>query len=198
MNLLSYTTNAPRSVHRGVELGVRWEPVDGVSLIGSYGYNDHHYTRFVERLTSGTASATFDRDGNRIPGVVPSFANVRAGYDRASGALEGLGGFVELTHRGRYFIDNGNLLKLPASDLVNLNLHYDPPGEGEWWSRARVFASVQNLFDRATIGSAAIIANSLNASTGAENPASVLMNTTGSIYAGAPRTFYVGVKGRFR
>ena len=198
VDLLAYTTNAPRSVHRGVEAAVRWEPVDGLSLLGNYSYNDQRYTRFVERLTSGATSAAFDRDGNRIPGVIPSFANVRLGYDRPAGRLEGLGGFVELTHRGRYFIDNGNLLKLPASDLVNLNLHYDPPGTGRWWSQARVFASVQNLFDRTTIGSGAVIANSINAATGAQNAASVLMSATGSIYAGAPRTFYVGLKGRFR
>jgi iron complex outermembrane receptor protein len=46
------------------------------------------------------------------------------------------------------------------------------------------------------VGAASVISNSLAAS-GAENPASVLANTTGSVYAGQPRTVYAGVRARF-
>ncbi|MEG8052267.1 TonB-dependent receptor [Sphingomonas aerolata] len=200
VNLLAYTTNAPRSVHRGVELGLSWTPLPavlpGARIDASYSYNDHHYTEFVERLTSGAASATFDRAGNRIPGVIPTFVNVRLGYDQPGGAVAGLGGFVELTHRDRYAIDNGNLLSVAGYTLANLNLHYDPP-RGRVWSRLRLFASVQNLFDTTYVGSASVIANSLNATTGQQNPAAVLSAATGSIYAGVPRTVYAGVKARF-
>ncbi|MEO9133270.1 MAG: TonB-dependent receptor, partial [Sphingomonas sp.] len=201
VNLLSYTTNAPRSVHRGVELGLSWKPLPsvlpGIHLEGSYSYNDQRYDVFSERLTSGAASVAFDRSDNRIPGVIPTFANGRVGYDQPAGPLAGLGGFIEVTYRSDYFIDNGNLLTIPAYALANLNIHYDPPkGEG-WWSRMSFYASVQNLFDRTYIGSASIIADSLNAATGVQNPASTLMTTTGSIYAGTPRTLYIGVKSRF-
>jgi iron complex outermembrane receptor protein len=56
---------------------------------------------------------------------------------------------------------------------------------------------VQNLFDTTYVGSASVIANSLNAATGQQNPAAVLSAATGSIYAGVPRTVYAGVKARF-
>lgn len=201
IGLLSYTTNAPRSVHRGVELGASWKPLPallpGVRLEGTYSYNDQRYSEFAERLTSGAASVAFDRAGNRIPGVIPTFVNGRVGYDQPAGPLAGVGGFVETTYRSRYFIDNGNLLRIPGYTLVNLNLHYDPPRGGGWWSRVSVYAAVQNLFDRTYIGSASIIPDSLDAATGLQNPAATLMTTTGSIYAGAPRTVYVGVKSRF-
>ena len=201
VNLLSYTTNAPRSVHRGVEVGLNWKPlpelVPGMHLDGSYSYNDQRYSEFVERLTSGAASAAFDRNGNRIPGVIPTFVNGRAGYDQASGRLAGIGGFVEVTYRSSYFIDNGNVLKIPGYTLTNLNIHYDPPKSSGWWSRFSFYASVQNLFDKTYIGSASIIPDSLNAGTGLQNPAATLMTTTGSIYAGQPRTVYAGVKTRF-
>lgn len=201
VNLLAYTTNAPRSIHRGVEIGLGWKPLPallpGARIDTSYSYNDHHYTRFVERLTSGAASSLFDRDGNRIPGVIPTFVNARLGYDQPEGALAGLGGFVELTHRSSYFIDNGNQLKIPGYTLVNLNLHYDPRSRNDWWSRMSLFASVQNLFDKTYVGSASVIANGLDPATGAQSPGAVLMNTTGSIYAGQPRTIYAGVKARF-
>ena len=169
----------------------------GAHVDASYSYNDHHYTAFVERLTSGAVSATFDRDGNRIPGVIPTFVNGRVGYDQPGGVLAGLGGFVELTYRARYAIDNGNVLTVPGYTLANLNLHYDPPKRAGWWSQLSLFASVLNLFDTTYVGSASVIANSLDAATGRENPASVLMNTSGSVYAGVPRTVYAGVKTRF-
>ena len=197
VNLLAFTGNVPRSVHRGVELGLAWRPVRGTSLEVNYSYNDQYYTSYAERLTSGTASAVFDRGGNKIPGVMPTFANVRAGYDQQVGALEGLGGFAELTYRDDYWVDNGNLLKIPAYTLVNLNLHYDPPEGSGWLSRLSFFASVQNLLDKTYVGSASVISDSLNAATVTQNPAATLMNVTGSIYAGTPRTVYAGVKARF-
>lgn len=204
VNLLSFTTNAPRSEHRGVELGLRWTPLPaalpGGYLQADYSYDDQRYTQFSERLTSGAVSGAFDRAGNRIPGVIPHFADVRVGYDQHGGALAGLGGFAEVGLRSHYFIDNGNLLTVPGYTLVNLNLHYDPAkgkGGGGWWSRLSFFASVQNLTDRTYIGSASIIADSLDAGSGRANPAAVLMTTTGSIYAGQPRTVYGGVKARF-
>lgn len=198
VNLLAYTSNVPRSVHRGVELGFSWRPLPavlpGAKLDASYSYNDQYYTDFSERLTAGSVSTVLNRNGKAIPGVVPNFLNVRGGYDQPAGPLRGLGGFAELTWRDRFFADNGNLLAIPGATLVNINLHYDPPrGAG----RLRFYASVQNLFDVTYVGSASIIANSLNAATGAENPASVLANTTGSVYAGQPRTVYAGVKARF-
>ncbi len=200
VNLLAYTSNVPRSVHRGVELGVSWKPLPGLlpgaKLDASYSYNDQYYTDFQERLTAGTVSKLLDRNGKAIPGVIPHFVNARAGYDQPAGPLQGLGGFAELSYRDRFFVDNSNLLAMPSATLVNLNLHYDPPrGEGQL-SRLSFYASVQNLFDVTYVGAASVIANSLAAS-GAENPASVLANTTGSVYAGQPRTVYAGIKARF-
>ena len=196
VDLLAFTSNVPRSIHRGVEIGLAWRPLLGAKLEASYSYNDHYYTDFTERLTAGTLSRVVDREGNAIPGVIPTFVNAQIGYDQPRGALAGLGGFVELTYRDRYFIDNANLLAVPAYTLFNANLHYDPPPGAGWWSHISLFASVQNLFDRTYVGSASVIANSL-ATSGAENPAAVLTNTTGSIYAGAPRTVYAGLKTRF-
>jgi iron complex outermembrane recepter protein len=202
VNLQAYTSNVPRSIHRGVEIGLNWKPLPtilpGARIEATYSYNDQYYKRFTERLTSGAVSSQFDRDGNKIPGVIPTFVNGRLGYDQPSGPLAGLGGFVEVTYRDSYFIDNGNLLKIPAYTLTNLNIHYDPPSDAGWLSRMRFFASIQNLFDKTYVGSASVISDSLNAGTGLQNPAAALMNSTGSIYAGMPRTFYAGVKARFR
>lgn len=201
IGLLAYTSNAHKSVHRGVEVGLSWKPLPGLlpgaKIDASYSYNDHHYTDFNERLSAGSFTSLMDRKGNKIPGVIPTFINGRFGYDQPGGAFEGLGGFIEVTRRESYFIDNANLLKIPGYTVANLNIHYDPPAGDGWLSRISLFASLQNIFDKTYIGSASIIANSLNATTGAQNPLSVLQGSTGSIYAGMPRTFYAGVKTRF-
>lgn len=196
VNLLAYTSNVPRSVHRGIELGMHWQLLGGVKLDASYSYNDQYYTDFQERLTAGSVSRVLDRNGKAIPGVIPHFANLRAGYDQPVGPVRGIGGFAELSYRDRFFVDNSNLLAMPSATLVNLNLHYDPPRGSGPLSRLSFYAAVQNLFDVTYVGSASVIANSL-ANTGSENPASVLANTTGSVYAGQPRTVYAGVKARF-
>jgi len=198
VNLLAFTTNVPRSIHRGAELAVTWRPP---SAAGGYlrvngSYNDQRYRRYVERLTTGAISAAFDRAGQRIPGVIPGFVNARAGFDLSRGALSGLGGFAELSWRSAYWIDNANSLRVPAAALVNLNITYRPPADGGWWSRLSLFAAVENLTDRTYVGSAAIIANSLGAD-GRLNPAATQRTVTGSLYAGQPRTVYAGVKGRF-
>lgn len=195
VNLLSFTANAPRSVHRGVELGLAWRPapLPGAKIDLSYGYTDQFYTEFSERLSNGQLSRLISRAGNAIPGVIPHFLNLRAGYDQPSGQRRGLGGFAELTWRSGYAIDNGNQLRVPGYTLVNLNLHYDPPAGG---GRFSLYLAVQNLFDRTYVGSASVIANSLNAA-GEQNGAAVLRTVTGSRYAGQPRTLFGGIKARF-
>ena len=200
VNLQSYSFNAPHSEHRGVEVGVDWKPLPnvlpGARLYASYLFDDQIYTSYLERLTSGQVSAAFNRDGNDIPGVVPNFGDVRIIYDQPTGMLQGAGGFLEAVGRDGYFLDNANLLKTPGYLLLNAELHYDPPpGRGQL-SRLRLYLDVQNLLDQTYIGTASNITDSLNAA-GAQNGASVLLNSTGSIYAGTPRTVFGGVRVKF-
>jgi iron complex outermembrane receptor protein len=55
------------------------------------------------------------------------------------------------------------------------------------------------LLDKTYIASANNITDSINTTTGLQNPGSILAATgTGSIYAGAPRTFVAGMKLAFR
>ena len=203
--LQSYTYNAPRSEHRGVELGLDWTPLPaalpGARIYVSYLFDDQRYTRYAERLTTGTASAAFDRSGGRIPGVAPSFGTVRLIYDAApgvlGGALRGLGGFVEGTGSDAYGLDNAGFIKAPGYVLVNADLHYDPPAEFGIVSRVRFYVDVQNLLDERYVASASNITDTLNPATRAQNGAGVLAAATGSIYAGAPRSVFGGVRVKF-
>ena len=148
----------------------------------------------MERLSAGSQSTAFDRAGNKIPGVSPNELTAQLRYDQTDGRWTGFGGFLEYQWKDAFFMDNGNLLKAPAYNLFNFNLHYNTKIEN---LTVGVFFEVRNIFDRTYIASANNITNTISSVTGAQNPASVLADSTGSIYAGAPRTFVTGMKIQF-
>lgn len=200
VNLQSYTFNAPASEHRGVELGADWTPlprfVPGARLLLTYTYDNQIYTNYTEALANSTASRSFSRNGNAIPGVVPNVLDVRLVYDRASGGFEGVGGFLEFSFRDGSWLDNANLLKAPGVGLFNLDLHYDPPRRMKLLHRFHIFFEIQNLADRTYVASASNLSDSLT-SAGVQAGASAIAAKTGSIYAGAPRSFFGGVRVKF-
>jgi iron complex outermembrane receptor protein len=192
----SFTFNAPRSEHRGVELAVDWKFHPGWRFLAAYTYLDQVYTEYTENLTSPPNTFSFNRAGNKIPGISPNELTTRLGYDELSGRLAGLGGFVEVQWKDSFYMDNANLLKAPGYELVNLNLHYNTDLASDYLKRLSLYLEVRNVFNRTYVASANNIADSVTA--GVQNPASVLANTTGSIYAGSPRAFVAGMKVAFR
>lgn len=201
VNLQSYTFNAPASAHRGMQLGLNTRPLPnrlrGVRILASYLLDAQVYSTYSELLTAGTKAVTFNREGDRIPGVIPNSFNGRFIYDQLSGRLVGLGGYFETNLQDGYYMDNANLLKASGTTLFNLNLHYDPPADHGWLSRVHFYYEIQNLASRSYIASANNITDSLSATTGSENGAAVLANNTGSIWAGVPRASFGGFRVKF-
>ena len=78
----------------------------------------------------------------------------------------------------------------------NVELHYDSPARLGLLHRVHLFAEVENLANRTYVGSALNVTDSLTA-TGAEAGASVLDGKSGSIFAGAPRSVFGGVRIHF-
>jgi iron complex outermembrane recepter protein len=194
VGLQNFTFNAPRSIHQGVEVAADWRPLPGWRLIGAYTYLDQFYTDYIEQLSAGTLTRRFDRAGNKIPGISPNELTARLGYDQPVGPLKGLGGFVEYVWKDAFFMENANLLKAPGYEIVNVNVHYNTDVAYGYVKALTLFFEVKNIFDKTYVASANNITDSISATTGLENPASVLANTGGSIYAGAPRTFIAGLK----
>ncbi len=192
----SYTFNAPRSEHRGVELAVDWRFYSGWRLTAAYTYLDEIYTEYIENITDGAVFG-FNRAGNKIPGISPNELTARLSYDQLSGPLRGLGAFVEVQWKDSFYMDNANLLKAPGYELVNLNVHYGTDLVSDYFKAVNFYLEVRNVFDRTYVASANNIGDTVTAA-GIQNPASVLANTTGSIYAGAPRTFVAGMKLAFK
>jgi iron complex outermembrane receptor protein len=191
---ITYTFNAPKSEHRGVELAADWRFYRGWRFTTAYTYLDEVYTDYTE----GIGSFNFNRVGNKIPGISPNELTARLGYDELSGPLAGLGAFVEVQWKDSFYMDNANFLKAPGYELVNLNLHYKTDLVSNYLKSLSVFFEVRNLLDRTYVASANNIANTVTAA-GIQNPGSVLAATqTGSIYAGSPRAFVAGVRIAFR
>jgi iron complex outermembrane recepter protein len=200
-NLLSFTFNAPKSEHRGVEVAATWRPapdaLPGARIDLAYLYNNQVYTSYVERLSAGTFSATFDRAGNAIPGVAPHYLNARIAYDQASGPLNGLGAYAEFNVRSAWFLDNANILKAPGYTAVNLGAHYTVPKDHGPLSGLRFYVTVQNVANRVYVGSASNVSDSISSATGLQNGLTTLQASTGTIYAGPPRTVVGGVAVKF-
>ncbi|PIT04589.1 TonB-dependent receptor [Bradyrhizobium nitroreducens] len=192
----TYTFNAPRSEHRGIELAADWKFHPGWRFMAAYTYLDEVYTEYVENITNG-AVFSFNRAGNKIPGISPNELTARIGYDEFAGPLAGLGGFVEVQWKDSFYMDNANLLKAPGYELVNVNVHYKTDLASDTFRSLNLFLEVRNVFDRIYVASANNISNTVTGA-GLQNPASVLANTTGSIYAGSPRTFVAGMKVAFK
>jgi iron complex outermembrane receptor protein len=192
----SFTFNAPRSEHRGVELAADWKFYPGWRFSAAYTYLDEVYTEYTENIVNG-ATFSFNRAGNKIPGISPHELTARLGYDQMWGPLAGLGAFVEVQWKDSFYMDNANLLKAPGYELVNLNVHYNTDLKSDYFKSLSMYVEVRNVFDRTYVASANNIGNSVTAA-GVQNPASVLANTTGSIYAGSPRAFIAGMKLAFK
>ena len=192
----SYTFNAPRSEHRGVELAADWKFYPGWRFSAAYTYLDEIYTEYTENIVNG-AVFSFNRAGNKIPGISPNELTTRLGYDEFSGPLAGLGAFVEVQWKDSFYMDNANLLKAPGYELVNLNVHYKTDLVSDYFRALNLYLEVRNVFDRTYVASANNIGNSVTA-LGVQNPATILASTTGLIYAGSPRAFVAGMKVAFK
>ncbi len=191
---VTYTFNAPHSEHRGFELAAQWAFHEGWKFTAAYTYLDEVYTDYVESISG----FTFNRAGNKIPGISPNELTARLGYDQPSGSLKGLGGFVEVVWKDSFYMDNANFLKAPGYELVNVNLHYKTDLTSDYFRQLTLFAEVRNIFNTTYVASANNIADTVTGA-GFQNPASVLAATqTGSIYAGSPRAFIAGMKVAFR
>ncbi|MGH6834042.1 MAG: TonB-dependent receptor family protein [Methylocella sp.] len=212
--LMTFTFNAPRSEHRGVEVAGHWHFYPGWNASLAYTYDNQIYTQYMEQLSASatimgkTVSATnvFNRAGNRIPGVPPNELTARLGYDVPVGPAAGLGAYAEYYFTDAFFADNGNLLKVPGYHIVNLNLHYDTEVQNSFIQKIGAFFEVRNVFDKTYVASANNITNTINTKTGAQNPGNspvcaaanaALSCSNGSIYAGFPRTFVGGIRVKF-
>lgn len=187
--LMNYTFNAPASEHRGIEAAADVALAPGWRWTASYLFNDQIYTDYDE-LVSGATEAV-SRAGNKIPGVSPNEVTTRLGYDQPEGPFKGLGTYIEYEWHDGFYMENANLLTAPGYQLVNVNVHYTKDFDAGPIRSLMAYFEIRNIFDETYISAAN------NISDRAGYTADDLAGIAGSIYAGAPRTYYGGMKMRF-
>jgi len=185
----NYSYNVPASEHRGIEAMANIALSDSLRLTAAYLYNNQIYTDYDE-IVSGDPQPK-NRAGNKIPGVSSNELTARVSYDTPSGIYKGVGAYVEYQWHDGFYMENANLLWAPGYQTVDVNVHYERTLN---WGPIKSFLAyfeVRNVLDEVYIASANNIAD--RSGYTAED----LAKTTGSIYAGAPRTYYGGMKVRF-
>ena len=143
----SFFQNAGKTRSRGVEIGVSATLVPSVRIFGSYTYASYHFQeyRLVDEATIDTL------DGNQLPGVPRHF--LRTGIRVRPGA--GLAIDVDHTMSSSLYADDLNTLEVDGwgAGVTNLRASVER-SVGELV--VAPFAGVNNLFNRAYIGSVTI------------------------------------------
>jgi len=208
--LLSYTYNVPSSAHRGLVAGIDWHPlpslVSGLRFRAAYQLDDQVYRSLTETLHASASgsypavTASFNRDGLRIPGVIPNNLSLRAAYDNPSSRRGNFGTYIETNYRSGLWLDNANQLSAPSATVMNFDLHYDPAPEQGIWSRMHFYFDLQNLANHTYVGSTNNATDVLNnvAGVGVESSGATLATSaTGLLYVGAPRSSIGGFRIKF-
>ena len=199
-SLQSYTYNAPASQHRGIEVGATVKPLPanlpGATFRFAWIYDNQIYTSYVETLSTTNTATSFNRSGNAIPGVPSNQLWARLDYTQPEGTLKGLGAYAETIFRGASWMDNANLVQVPAYAIMNLAITYDPGLQVGPFSAVRLYLQLQNVLNKTYVASASNVTDTINA-LGQQNGATAVAATTGSIYAGSPRAVYGGLKMHF-
>jgi len=186
----NFSYNVPASEHRGIEAMANVALTDSVRLTAAYLYNNQIYTDYDEIVSGSTIPR--NRAGNKIPGVSSNELTARLSYDTPTGFYKGVGAYVEYQWHDGFYMENANLLWAPGYDTVDVNVHYERTLN---WGPVKSFLAyfeVRNVLDEVYIASANNIADRNNST-----PVSLAATGTSSIYAGAPRTYYGGMKVRF-
>jgi iron complex outermembrane recepter protein len=208
--LLSYTYNVPSSAHRGLVAGIDWHPLpslaSGLRLRAAYELDDQVYRSFTETLNAAASgsypavSVAFDRDGLRIPGVIPNNLSLRFAYDNPSSRRGDFGTYIETNYRSSVWLDNADQLSAPSATVMNFDVHYDPAPERGIWSRTHFYFDLENLANHTFVGSTNNATDVLNnvAGVGVESSGATLATSaTGLLYVGAPRMSIGGFRFKF-
>jgi iron complex outermembrane receptor protein len=143
----SFFQNAGRTRNRGIEIGLRATLLEGLRLFGSYTYASYHFQeyRLVDEATVDTL------DGNRLPGIPQHF--LRAGVRVRPGA--GIAIDVDHTLSSSLYADDQNTLEVDSwgAGVTNLRANVTHPVGDVVFAP---FVGINNLFDRAYIGSVTI------------------------------------------
>ncbi|HEY0720136.1 MAG TPA: TonB-dependent receptor [Gammaproteobacteria bacterium] len=125
--------NAGETLHRGVEIGVGFQPAERWQFDNALSYAKHTYSEWV-------VSGSTDYSGNEMETAPRLITNTRLAHTPA--LLKGGKVSLEWTRLGRYWLDAANTHEYSGHNLLNLRANY--PLAKRW----ELFGSITNLTDR--------------------------------------------------
>ena len=129
---LTYRTNAGKTEHKGVEIGITLKPIKDIKIRGSYSYSIHKY---LDYKTSGKVY-----DGKYMAMAPKNLGNLRLIYSPRY--LKGFSSEVELQYVGSYYMDDLNTKKYSGYKIYNLKAEYKIK------KKYRIFGKILNLTDK--------------------------------------------------
>ena len=140
--------NAGDALIRGFELELVAAPISGLTINGSVGYIDAHYTS-VAAAAAAVGGANFFQAGTLVGQDLPKTphwkVNISPRYETKLGNGGSLTFLADWTHTSSAWNDTQRtfLIQRAASDLVNASIRYEEP-EGHW----NLTAGITNLTDK--------------------------------------------------
>ncbi len=131
-----YTSNAGKTLHKGLELGADYRFTQDWSLGASYTHTKQTYEEWEEKGN--------DYSGNELPSAPQNFANTRLNYH--PNILNGGRVELEWSHIGSYWMDNDNTEKYDGHDLLNLRVNHFINMENK--KQLELYARIMNLTDK--------------------------------------------------
>lgn len=158
----SLFTNAGRLKNDGLELGISARLQDQLRIFGNYTYANYRFDKYRVQRVVNNAAVVDTLDGNRLAGVPRAF--IRIGL--RAGPVRGFNLDVDHTMSSSVFADDANTVYVSGWGKTSSN---DVKGLGSgttnvrlsWQGRSggafiRPFVGVNNLWDRAYVGSLTI------------------------------------------
>lgn len=144
---------AGRTRRSGAELGLTVATRSGLALRSALAFSRNRYTEYVvDSVHYGVPGATADFSGHKIVGVPDVVYDIGLQYARPTGVP--LSVRVGVQGMSGYFADDANIVRVPGYGIVNATVGFDRPLAISGAIGVRGFVTVNNLFDRAYIGSA--------------------------------------------
>jgi outer membrane receptor protein involved in Fe transport len=122
--------NTGKTLHQGIEMGIRSKPLKDVELRFSAAYSEHRFEEFVEKGVS--------YNGNEMNNA-PSWMHDAEIIYRPS-FVKGLRVGAEWQKQGGYYMDPLNTAKYKGFDVVHLRAGYE-------WNAFEVWVNVLNITD---------------------------------------------------
>ncbi len=130
--------NVGETKHSGVEFGINYKPIEGLSIRYNGAYSKHEYVDFVTKIVDG--EPVKDYSGNEMPGAPEWVTNAGIDY-KPKAFLKGFRIGLEWQHVSEYFTDQENEYTYEGYDAFNARLGYDMKHFGFWMN-------VMNLSDK--------------------------------------------------